>query len=135
MKAVFADTFYYLALVSRNDRAQTRAVALPQQLRAATVTTAWVLTEVADALADPRQRPAFCVLLESLRADSKLTIVPASQSLFDLGVGPFERRVDKEWSLTDCISFVVMEQTQLSDTLTGDHHFEHAGFRTLFPKT
>ena len=135
MKAVFADTFYYLALVSRDDQAHTRAVAMSRQLSAPTVTTAWVLTEVADALADPRQRPTFCVLLESLKADSKLTIVPASESLFDLGVELYQRRMDKEWSLTDCISFVVMEQMQLDDALTGDRHFEQAGFRALLKKS
>ncbi len=40
-------------------------------------------------------------------------------------------RPDKDWSLTDCISFVVMEEHGITDALTGDHHFEQAGFRAL----
>ena len=79
MNALFADTFYYLAIVNRADGAHGRAVALSRQLTAPTVTTAWVLTEVADALADPKQRPVFHVLLDSLRKDAKVTIVPPSQ--------------------------------------------------------
>jgi uncharacterized protein len=40
-------------------------------------------------------------------------------------------RRDKEWSLTDCISFVVMKERGLTEALTADHHFEQAGFKAL----
>ena len=43
----------------------------------------------------------------------------------------YRSRNDKAWSLTDCISFVVMEQEGLTEALTGDHHFEQAGFTAL----
>jgi predicted nucleic acid-binding protein len=43
----------------------------------------------------------------------------------------YESRPDKAWSLTDCISFVVMNQHGLTEALTGDHHFEQAGFTAL----
>jgi hypothetical protein len=46
----------------------------------------------------------------------------------------FQRR-DKEWSLTDCISFTVMSDEGLTDALTGDHHFEQAGFTALLRDT
>ena len=42
-----------------------------------------------------------------------------------------EQRQDKRWSFTDCISFAVMKQMKIADALTGDHHFEQAGFRAL----
>lgn len=131
MSPIFADTFYYLAMVNREDGAHVRALALSRQVTAPTVTTAWVLTEVADALADPRQRRVFLVLLESLRDDPKVTIVPPTQDLLDRGVALYQRRPDKGWSLTDCISFVVMEQMHVIEALTGDRHFEQAGFRAL----
>jgi len=51
--------------------------------------------------------------------------------LFERGVGLFRQRPDKEWSLTDCISFVVMRDASLTEALTGDHHFEQAGFSAL----
>ena len=131
MNALFADTFYYLALVSRGDAAHARAVSLSRHLTAPTVTTAWVLTEVADALADPRQRPALQVLLDSLQCDPKVTIVPPTQTLFERAITLYGSRPDKGWSLTDCVSFTVMESMRLSEALTGDHHFEQAGFRAL----
>ena len=131
MNALFADTFYYLALISREDASHSRALALSRRLTARVVTTAWILTEVGDALAAPKQRQVFRVLFASLLADSHVTIVPPTKRLFDQGIDLYDSRPDKEWSLTDCISFVVMEQMQLTEALTGDHHFEQAGFRAL----
>jgi predicted nucleic acid-binding protein len=51
--------------------------------------------------------------------------------LFDEGLRLFKTRLDKEWSLTDCISFVVMEREKIREAFTGDHHFEQAGFVAL----
>jgi uncharacterized protein len=61
-------------------------------------------------------------------------IVPPNQELFDEGIHLFAERPDKEWSLTDCISFIIMREYDLTDALTADHHFEQAGFRILLPK-
>jgi predicted nucleic acid-binding protein len=95
------------------------------------VTTVWVLTELADALSDPAWRHEFIDLLGFLRSHPRITIVPADQTLFEAGVGLYASRADKEWSLTDCISFTVMNEYGIRDALTGDHHFEQAGFRVL----
>ena len=57
--------------------------------------------------------------------------VAANDELFEQGVGLYDERHDKQWSLTDCISFVVMKQRNLQDALTGDHHYEQAGFTAL----
>jgi hypothetical protein len=51
--------------------------------------------------------------------------------LFEAGTDLYSRRSDKEWSLTDCISFVVMQEQGIGEALTGDRHFEQAGFRAL----
>jgi uncharacterized protein len=51
--------------------------------------------------------------------------------LFSAGLELFRSRRDKEWSLTDCMSFVVMRERGITDALTNDHHFEQAGFRIL----
>ena len=57
--------------------------------------------------------------------------MPPTLELLEQGMDLYARRPDKEWSLTDCISFVVMSQNGLEEALTGDHHFEQAGFRIL----
>jgi uncharacterized protein len=132
MKTYFADTFYFLALRNPRDEAHTRAQATTMELAGcAMVTTAWVLTEVADALAEPANRGGFSELLQLLRADPNVVIVPPSLELFEQGIDLYARRPDKAWSLTDCISFVVMTEQRIAEALTGDHHFEQAGFQAL----
>ena len=129
MNVLFADTFYYLALVSHDDAAHQHAVNLSRTLSARTVTTAWVLTEVADALAAPGERPTALTLIARLRGDPTVTIVPPTEELFNRGLDLYGRRSDKGWSLTDCISFIVMQDEGLGEALTGDRHFEQAGFK------
>ncbi|HPD15234.1 MAG TPA: PIN domain-containing protein [Planctomycetota bacterium] len=131
MRETFADTFYYLAMLHADDAAHERAVKFSSQLTGPTVTTAWVLTELADGLAAPATRGSFVRLLASLRADHKCIIIPASQELFELGMGLYQERPDKGWTLTDCVSFVVMKDRGIRDALTADHHFEQAGFTAL----
>ncbi len=131
MSVVFADTFYFLALLNKQDEDHAQAVEASREQSGRLVTTAWVLTEVADALAAPGNRPLFSELLEILRNDSQAQIVPPSQDLFDRGITLYKERRDKEWSLTDCISFAVMTEMSIKDALTGDHHFEQAGFATV----
>lgn len=106
-------------------------VSSPTKLTEPILTTAWVLTEVADAMAGPGLRQVFLRLLETLKADPNCTIVPPTEALFDQGVRFYGDRPDKDWSLTDCISFVVMRQHGITRALTGDRHFEQAGFQAL----
>lgn len=132
MTATFADTFYYLALLNPRDQAHGAAIAIGTALFGDLLTTQAVLTEVADALASPGERPKFLTLLAELEASSDVTIVPASDDLFHRAVELYGARPDKGWSLTDCMSFVVMRDRGVIDALTADHHFAQAGFRPLF---
>jgi predicted nucleic acid-binding protein len=131
MTGVFADSFYFFALINRNDEAHPRTVGLSESLDSPLVTTTWVLTELADGLSRSSFRAMFSLIVKRLRADSRNVIVPASDALFDAGCDLYNARSDKQRSLTDCISFVVMQERGLTDALTGDHHFEQAGFRAL----
>lgn len=129
--AVFADTFYYFAFLNPRDELHEGAVAFTESFNGKMITTTWVLTELADGLADPIDRNAFCRFYNSIKADAQIEIVPASHALWEAGLARYKARDDKEWSLTDCISFVVMERKRLTDAVTGDHHFEQAGFKAL----
>lgn len=131
MNRVFADTSYFLALLNARDKAHLRVVAHTSAFRGEMVTTAWILTELGDALCYPSNRSKFLDTLNTLKANPQAKIAPADAMLFEEGVKLFEARPDKEWSLTDCISFVVMQREGITDALTGDHHFEQAGFVAL----
>jgi predicted nucleic acid-binding protein len=131
MTPVFADASYYIALLSPRDQHHSDAVRVSSALRQTIVVTEFVLIELANALADVESRERALGLWENLRRDSNTTIVPASSELVTRGVKLYGDRLDKEWSLIDCISFVVMEELGITDALTADHHFEQAGFRAL----
>lgn len=131
MRAVFADTFFFLAAVNPRDAAHTRAIAFSSQFAGQLVTTDWVLLEVANALAGGRNRAAAVELVASLKANSNVKLIPLDAALQQRGLALYAQRLDKEWSLTDCITFLVMSAEGLTDALTEDHHFEQAGFNAL----
>lgn len=131
MTPVFADTFFFLALINPRDAAHARAVAAATGRTAPLLTTAWVLTEVADALAATPDRHLVQRILADLDQEPRDIVVPASPDLFDRGLRLYLARPDKQWSLTDCISFVAMQERNVTEALTADHHFEQAGFVAL----
>lgn len=95
------------------------------------MTTAWVLTEVANTLSASHLRSGFLSLLDDLQSDDEVAIVAPEPETFAQGIDLYRNRLDKNWSLTDCISFVVMKREGIKQALTGDHHFEQAGFKAL----
>lgn len=107
MTQTFADSFNLLALFNGRVAAHERAVAAAQVLHGGLVTTDWGLTETADALCNPANRSGCAQFIEDLRRSAHVEIEPASRALFDAGWGLYRQRPDKDWSLTDCISFVV----------------------------
>jgi len=95
------------------------------------VTTRWVLVEVANALGGSLVRVATGRMLQQVEEDAGFRVIVSGDTLYQRGLALYNGRPDKQWSLTDCISFVVMADEGLSDALTGDRHFEQAGFKAL----
>lgn len=131
MNEQFADTFVFLAMLNRNDGKHAAAVQALYAARGSLVTTAWVLTELADGLCAARSLALFVAMEERLRRDPRVTIIPAEDATYQEGLELYRQRTDKDWSLTDCISFVVMRRRGIVEALTGDHHFEQAGLVCL----
>lgn len=131
MTAVFADTSYYLALVNARDGMHPTVLALGDRYRGRVTTTEYVLIELGGLLARRHYRAVFVRLIDRLQSDPRTVIIPSTSALFEKGLDLFSGRSDKDWSLTDCISFVVMRQHGLTEALTGDRHFEQAGFKAL----
>jgi predicted nucleic acid-binding protein len=131
MTKIFADAFFFLALLNKRDAWHQRAIQLIDVMAGPIVTTQWVLVEVADAFSKPVDRSLFRKLLELIETDSKIQVIGASNLHFQRGVELYLSRNDKSWSLTDCISFVVMQQRSIQESLTGDQHFEQAGYKAL----
>jgi predicted nucleic acid-binding protein len=131
VNVVFADTYYYLAWINPRDGAHAAARQFAAEYRGDVITTSGVLLEVGDALCRSANRDSFLAVLPEIQDDPSVTLVQIDEALLGRGIELFRARPDKDWSLTDCISFVVMTELGLTDALTGDHHFEQAGFRAL----
>lgn len=131
MKPVFADTSYYVALLSETDEWHDAALAWSERLLGRQFVTEYVLVELGSALAKERDRTLYVPFVEHLLADPGTHFIGASRELFHRGLSLFGQRSDKDWSLVDCISFVVMKQRRLTDALTTDRHFNQAGFKAL----
>ncbi len=127
----FADTFFFLALLNRQDTLyHPRAIEI-NRVDHPMVSTGWVLLELADHLCDARNRRLFSEVRQALAVDPRFEVLPTDQGLLDRAIVLYDQRADKDWSLTDCTSFVVMQDRGITEALTGDHHFEQAGFRRL----
>lgn len=131
MKAVFADTAFYVALANERDPYHAKALELARTRRGRVVTTEYVLIEVGNLLSRTGDRPSFLSPLEQIESDAEITVVPGTHDWFGRGVDLYKRRPDKQWSMTDCISFVVMKEMGLTEALTADRHFEQAEFTVL----
>jgi uncharacterized protein len=131
MNPVFGDTSYYGALISPKDVHHEAAVQWSRTSSRVIVLTEFVLLELGNAFRSGTDRRGFAAFVEYLRSDPHTILVSASSELFQAGMKLFAKRWDKDWSVIDCISFVVMKQQGLTEALTADRHFEQAGFKAL----
>lgn len=128
---VFADATYYVALLSPRDQHHRDAVRISATLRERIVVSEFVLIEVTNALSTLASRGRAISLWDHLQHDPTVTVVPASTVLLARGLQLYSQRIDKEWSLTDCISFIIMDELGIAQALTADRHFEQAGYAAL----
>ena len=131
MRTAFADTSFFVAALNPRDVNHARARAIGQEFRGRLLTSHYVLLEVATFFCDPANRDVYLRLIRNVENDRQVTIAPANDDLWRRGLELFAARMDKDWSLTDCISFVLMKEQELIEALTADHHFEQAGFVAL----
>lgn len=128
---IFVDTGYLLALAEPRDVLHARARAWAAAIHEPLVVTEHVLWETVNALSKPVDRAKANSLVEAIQSGGNYEVIAASHELLAAGMRLHAARPDKEWSLTDCISFVVMQDRGVSRALAHDHHFEQAGFEAL----
>ena len=134
MKTVFADTGYWIAQLDATDQWHRKAEEVTNQLTPfRIVTTEMVLVEFLNFMTGPRVslRPRAVKSVERLRADPDVEIVPQTSEQFAAALDFYSSRLDKDWSLTDCASFVLMRQRKILEALANDGDFKQAGFVAL----
>ena len=133
---VFADTFYWVAVLSPRDPFHSRVMSWGLN-RGTTrlITSDEVLTEVLNWFsgAGAYWRGKAATSVHNLRNDPNVDVLPQTRADFDAALALYEARLDKEYSLTDCRSMLVMRSLGLTEALTNDHHFTQEGFTILFP--
>jgi predicted nucleic acid-binding protein len=135
VQAVFADTFYWIAVTNTDDLIHQQALSLSRTMRPdRLVTTEEVLDEYLAYFSGARRsvREHAGNVIASLIDNRKITVVPQSHDSFMAGLKLYRARPDKGYSLTDCISMETMRREGLTDVLTNDRHFEQEGFRAIF---
>jgi predicted nucleic acid-binding protein len=133
-RVVFLDTSYAIVLSAPADQLHESAVRVAERIESenvSLVTTRAVVVEIGNALSKSKYRRAAVELLQSLEEDPTVEIVPLTEELYERAARLYATRADKEWGMTDCISFVLMRERGLTEALTADEHFRQAGFTAL----
>jgi predicted nucleic acid-binding protein len=127
----FLDTGYLIALEDADDQSHPQAIEHWRSLRKPPplVTTSYVLDEVVTFFNARGEHAKAVELGEMLLSSPSIIMIHVDEALLRRGLAFMENRADKRYSLTDCISFVVMEERRISVALAFDKHFEQAGFR------
>jgi uncharacterized protein len=127
---VFADTSFFVALIDDDDSFHVAARKFLLNNRYPIITSSAVILELGAFFSQSSLRWGFIASVASIDK-AKVQVIHVDPDLQRLGINLFEARPDKDWSLTDCISFAVMEQCGCHDAATSDKHFEEAGFVAL----
>lgn len=133
-REVFLDTSFIVALENRDDPAHKRAKDLDRQLIAdnTTLVTHWgVLLEIGDGYARLGRRHKGIELLSRLDSEAGYEVAPIEATLLSAAMLLYGQRPDKEWGLTDCVSFSMMRERRITKAITADEHFVQAGFEAL----
>ncbi len=134
MKKIFADSAYWIALINPKDQWRRRALEVSLELgEFSIVTTDEILTETLNYFAESGEyfRGIVSREIEKILLNQNVEIIEATHENFSDGFELYRNRLDKDYSLTDCISMNSMRKRNISDVLTHDHHFEQEGFRLL----
>jgi len=135
-RRLFADTFYWIALLFPRDTFHAAVAAFSGTLKSVRLaTTDEVLTEVLSHFSGfgPYWRGKAGALVHDLRSDPNMDVLPQTRADFDAAFALYEARPDKEYSLVDCRSMVALRALGVFEVLTNDHHFAQEGFTILFP--
>jgi predicted nucleic acid-binding protein len=129
---LFVDSFFLIALLNPGDKHHALAVSIASELGIRQCwTTEWVLLETANVCRMLAVRSKAAELVMQIRNSASMTVVSATQELFQRALAFFREQEDKEWTLTDCLSFIVMKDNDIQDALTGHYHFRQAGRRPV----
>ncbi len=133
LSRLFVDTAYVQGLYNSGDESHdicNQAVPFAQKAMQLFTTDA-ILMEIGNAFSTIQRRAQGSKIIRDFLKSRHIIVINLSPEYFQKAVQFYEERNDKEWGLTDCFSFIVMNEYHLEASLTVDHHFSQAGFKIL----
>jgi len=134
MNVLFADAGYWIALFNPRDQLHTKAITVSNSLQGRPIVTSQMaLIEFLNhyaALGQPFRQHAVQIV-RSLQDDADVEVVLQTEAQFAAALTLYTQRPDKEWGLTDCASFLIMQERGITEALAHDDHFQQAGFVAL----
>lgn len=137
MKIVFADSFYWIALLSPKDTWHSRVIEWSQSYSdVSLVITDGIIDEIFAHFSKQGDilRGKVIELYQNILDEPNIQLIAYNQEIRQAGIELYQKRSDKGYSLTDCISMVIMKKLNISEVLTNDKHFSQEGFTILFSK-
>jgi uncharacterized protein len=134
MSVAFVDTQYFVAIFQSSDQWHNRAVEIESQIDGYKfVTTDSILAEVLNYFSGfgEEVRSEIAVVILDILADENFEAIEQTRSVFLKGLDFYKSRLDKGYSLTDCISMNACREFGISEVLTHDKHFTQEGFKIL----
>jgi predicted nucleic acid-binding protein len=134
VKLIFVDTLYWVALANSRDQWHERAIELQETVsNRRLITTEAVLIEFLNYFSSfgSFMRQTVAGIAHDILDDPDIEVLPINSSLFLSGLNLYEQRLDKEYSMVDCLSIIAMKNRDISEVLTHDKHFSQEGFNIL----
>jgi predicted nucleic acid-binding protein len=134
MNKVFADSGFWIALLNPLDALHVKAVELTQSISPESIVTSeMVLSETLNNFSHRGRglRSAGANAAAAFAKSGDVTVIPQTSGQFQDALQRYAKMADKAWSLTDCASFLIMEERGIKKALTYDRHFEQAGFEAM----
>lgn len=136
MNSVFADTGFWVAIINPKDRWHLQALDLLVSLdlrQVRTYTSEMVMTELLNFFCkfSGAIRTQTAIKVQKVKQNPNMTVIPQNSMQFNSALALYLKREDKEWSLTDCSSFLIMKDLKITVALSHDKHFIQAGFQNL----
>ena len=135
MKRVFADTSYWVAILRDNEQWHEIAISVINELgKTEIITTESVLIEVLNYFSEYKSdiKDFVANYVEEILKDDETLVLLHNHDDFLKALELYKSRLDKGYSLTDCVSMNSMREIGISEVLTNDQHFEQEGFTKLF---
>jgi predicted nucleic acid-binding protein len=136
MRSIFADTFYWTALLNPRDDYHAIVKNYSRQLKSAIlVTSDEVITEFLNFFSNyhPLMRQGAVHRAKEILNHDAIQVIPSNRDRFLAGIELYQQRPDKGYSLTDCLSMLIMRELEIQEILTHDKHFTQEGFMILLP--